>query len=268
MSGRAARAIRDGAVWGGASALVLALHLGGALWILRQAEAAAPPGLPEPVFVDLAPAEDAEDAAAPTEAPVAPEPEREPESPPLAEPLTLPPLPHLEPLEELFPAVKPRPDAVLTASARPERRPERAPAPRQEARRDPEPQPRTEPRGREQLAAQPPAPQGAGGGGSAGPSPRQRASLMAQWGGQIRSCISRRASAPRGLRDGGRVTLNLSVSRSGAIQGIGIAGSSGNPALDRAAVQAAQRAGRCPRAPAGLTDASYAFQLPINVQVR
>ena len=91
---------------------------------------------------------------------------------------------------------------------------------------------------------------------------------MSQWGGQIRSCISRRASAPRGVREGGRVTLRLSVSRSGSIQGVGVAGSSGIAALDQAAVQAAQRAGRCPRAPSELTDASYAFDLPINLQVR
>ncbi|MCZ0960614.1 TonB family protein [Paracoccus benzoatiresistens] len=299
MSGRAGRVIREGALWGGASALVLALHLGGALWIMRQAEAAAPPGLPEPVFVDLAPAEEvAEESVAPTEEPVddaaeepvepepQPEPEPEPEPAPeeVAEPLDLPPLPELEPLEdmaELFPPAPPEletpPEVALNSSARPQRRPEREPEPepqrQAEPRRErpqPEPQRQAEPRRQEQPAQQQArrAPQGAGGSGATGPSPQQKASLMSQWGGQIRSCISRRASAPRGVREGGRVTLNLSVSRNGSIQGVGIQGSSGNPALDQAAVQAAQRAGRCPRAPAELTDASYGFQLPINLQVR
>lgn len=288
---RASRAIREGALWGGASVLVLALHLGGALWLMHAAEAAAPPpGLPDPVFVDLAPAEEvAEESVAPTEEPaeeVAEEPvDPEPEPEEVAEPLELPPLPELEPLEdmaELFPPAPPEletpPEVVLNTSARPQRRPEREPEPqrqaepRREERREPQPQRQAEPRRQEQPAPQQQqarrAPQGAGGNGSAGPSLQQKASLMSQWGGQIRSCISRRASAPRGVREGGRVTLSLSVSRSGSIQGIGIAGSSGIPALDQAAVQAAQRAGRCPRAPAELTDASYGFELPINLQVR
>lgn len=290
MTGRAGRVIREGALWGGASVLVVALHLGGALWIMRQAEAAAPPGLPEPVFVDLAPAEEvAEEPVAPAEEPVEeavePEPRPEPEPEEVAKPLDLPPLPELEPLDdmaELFPPAPPEletpPEVVLNTSARPQRRPQREPEqqrqpePRRTERREPEPQRQAEPRRQEQAAPQQQqarrADQGAGGSGAAGPSPQQKASLMSQWGGQIRSCISRRASAPRGVREGGRVTLNLSVSRSGSIQGVGIAGSSGNGALDEAAVRAAQRAGRCPRAPAQLTDASYSFQLPINLQVR
>ncbi|WP_234854754.1 cell envelope integrity protein TolA [Paracoccus everestensis] len=284
MTGRAGRVIREGALWGGASVLVVALHLGGALWIMRQAEAAAPPGLPEPVFVDLAPAEEvAEEPVAPAEEPVEEAVEPEPEE--VAKPLNLPPLSELEPLDdmaELFPPAPPEletpPEVVLNTSARPQRRPQREPEqqrqpePRRAERREPEPQRQAEPRRREQAAPQQQqarrADQGAGGSGVAGPSPQQKASLMSQWGGQIRSCISRRASAPRGVREGGRVTLNLSVSRSGSIQGVGIAGSSGNGALDEAAVRAAQRAGRCPRAPAQLTDASYSFQLPINLQVR
>ncbi|MFD2439179.1 hypothetical protein ACFSS8_01960 [Paracoccus kondratievae] len=47
--------MREGVLWGSAAVMVLAAHLGGALWILHRAEAATPPGLPEPVFVDLAP---------------------------------------------------------------------------------------------------------------------------------------------------------------------------------------------------------------------
>lgn len=91
---------------------------------------------------------------------------------------------------------------------------------------------------------------------------------MSQWGGRIRSCISRRALAPRGLDRGGRVELTLSVSRAGVIQSVGVRRSSGNAALDEAAVRAARQAGRCPPAPAGLTRASYSFQLPIAVQLR
>lgn len=268
MSGRAGRIVREGALWTGASVLVLGLHLGGALWIMRQAEAAAPPpGLPEPVFVDLAPAEAvAEQSVAPAEESVELETQPEPE---VAEALELPPLPELEPLDDMADLFPPAPpdletpaDVVLKASARPQRRPEREP----ERQRQAEPRRQEQPAPQRQQARR--ADQGAGGSGASGPDPRQKASLMSQWGGQIRSCISRRASAPRGVREGGRVTLNLSVSRSGSIQEVGIAGSSGIAALDQAAVQAAQRAGRCPRAPAELMDASYSFQLPINLLVR
>ena len=43
---RRASFLRDGALWGSAALVVLAAHLGGALWMLHRAEAAAPPGLP------------------------------------------------------------------------------------------------------------------------------------------------------------------------------------------------------------------------------
>lgn len=281
MTGFAGRLMRDGALWGGALAVVLSMHLAGVLWIMDRPETAAPPGLPEPVLVDLAPID--EQTAPQPQEPAAPQPQPERQPP---APLELPPLPKLEPLDDpttLLPPVQPQPslpsDLVLNASARPEARPDQRAAARAEPTADPEPRrepartaaPEPETRRSESTPSRQPAPavpQGAGGSGASGVSPQQRADLMAQWGGQIRSCVSRRAVAPRGVRDGGRVTLRLSVSRSGAIQGVGVAGSSGVPALDQAAVQAAQRAGRCPRAPAGLTDAAYPFDLPINLQVR
>lgn len=55
MSGGSSPILREGALWGGAAALVLAAHLGGGLWLLHSAKAATPQGLPDPVFVDLAP---------------------------------------------------------------------------------------------------------------------------------------------------------------------------------------------------------------------
>ncbi|MGR3197443.1 MAG: energy transducer TonB family protein [Paracoccus sp. (in: a-proteobacteria)] len=91
---------------------------------------------------------------------------------------------------------------------------------------------------------------------------------MSQWGGQIRSCINRRARAPRGLREGGQVVLALTIGRDGAVRGVGLAASSGQPALDQAATDAARRAGRCPAAPTGLNDASYSFELPLSLNVR
>lgn len=244
----------------------------------------AEPQQPEPV-IDEAPV-----MAALTPPPMMTAPEAAPSRPNLPEPpkpqpeVVKPILPELQSfappeIEAADPALK------LEASARPQQRPEpqpkAQPEPKREAK-DAAPKEATKPKAtRQGVVGDTPragaaAPQGQGGsaatgsagGGGGGVSKQQHASLMSKWGGQIRACISRRAAAPRGVKQGGRVVLSLNVSRNGSVQGVGVAGSSGQPALDQAAVQAAQRAGRCPAAPKGLTEASYSFQLPINLQVR
>ena len=92
-------------------------------------------------------------------------------------------------------------------------------------------------------------------------SASQRQSLMAQWGGQIRARIER--ARPR-INGSGQVLLALQVARGGQLTGLSVARSSGDPALDEAALSAVRRAGRFPAAPDGLTDAAYAFSLPIR----
>ena len=47
--------LRDSATWGAAGAVALSLHVGGAVWLLQKAEAAQIAGLPDPVYVELAP---------------------------------------------------------------------------------------------------------------------------------------------------------------------------------------------------------------------
>ncbi|MGN7871118.1 energy transducer TonB [Paracoccus sp. 22332] len=296
MTRRASRAIREAALWSGASALVLAVHLGGALWLMRQAEAAAPPGLPQPVFVDLAPAaeEATEEAVAPTEEPAAepveeaaeepvePEPEPEPEPEEVAEPLELPPLPELAPLDdmaELFPPAPPEldtpPEVVLNSSARPQRRPERTPEPepqrepepRREPRREPQPQRQAEPR-QEQPARQQPArraEQGQQGAtGRTGASAQQRARDEASWKQQVGACILRSASRVSGAR-GSRGVVNLVIARNGRVQAASLGGTTGNARVDREIARAMGRA-RCPAAPPSLTNASYNFQQPFSIQ--
>ncbi|PWK61631.1 energy transducer TonB family protein [Roseicyclus mahoneyensis] len=113
---------------------------------------------------------------------------------------------------------------------------------------------------------------GAGNGAAQGASPAptqapatlsaaDRQSLMAQWGGQIMARIER--ARPR-VRASGQVVLALQVSRSGQLAGLSVARSSGDPALDEAAMTAVRRAGSFPAAPAGLTETSYGFSLPIR----
>lgn len=88
-----------------------------------------------------------------------------------------------------------------------------------------------------------------------------RQTLIAEWGGKIRNRIDR--AKPRG---GGRgsVVVVLTVGRNGVLQGVGIATSSGQAALDQRAVEAVRSAARFPEAPAALMDASYTFRLPIR----
>ena len=287
MTGRGGRVIREGALWGGASVLVVALHLGGALWIMRQAEAAAPPGLPEPVFVDLAPAEEvAEEPVAPAEEPVEeavePEPRPEPEPEEVAKPLDLPPLPELEPLDdmaELFPPAPPEletpPEVVLNTSARPQRRPQREPEqqrrpePRRAERREPEPQRQAEPRRQEQPAPQQQqarrieqGQQGAT--GRTGVSTRQLARDEATWKQQVGACIARSISRVSGAR-GAQVTVSLQVARNGRVQSASVAASTGDARVDREIARAMGRA-RCPAAPSSLTKAAYPFIQPLSIR--
>jgi len=113
---------------------------------------------------------------------------------------------------------------------------------------------------------------GSGGGASLGgapaqsvaapaPSPGAQQSLMSQWGGRILARIERARPQVQGA---GQVVLALRIARTGQLAGVSVSQSSGNPALDQAAVTAVQRAGRFPEAPEGLTDASYGFSLPIR----
>ncbi|MFC0200899.1 TonB family protein [Paracoccus rhizosphaerae] len=225
---------------------------------------------PEQVRIEKPPILAAAPALAMPEAPAAQPNLPEPPEPAPIDPAQLD-LPDLQPMTP--PRIDAQSQLALDASARPERRPERQPEPR----RQPAPEPQ-----RQQMQERAPAPvqpaQQAGqggqsqassqGGGGGGINAAARANAVAHWGGQIRSCISRRTKPPRGLRQGGTVTLALNVGRNGVIQGIGIAASSGQPALDQAVAEAARRVGRCPAAPAALTDSVYPFTLPIRQDVR
>lgn len=232
-----------------------------------------PPPPPQPAAPPDQPAPATDAPPLPLAAPAMAQPLPEPARPNLPAP---PPLPRIDPaqldLPELRdlspPEVQPR--LALDASARPARRPDR-----REARPEPQRQPQAQAQPQQQAQRQQPARQRQAGqgqstpeAGSGGVSASQRASLMSQWGAQIRSCINRNARAPRGLRGGGQVVLSLSIGRDGAVRGVGLAASSGQPALDQAATEAARRAGRCPAAPAGLAEPAYAFELPISLASR
>ncbi|SDI62531.1 TonB family protein [Lutimaribacter saemankumensis] len=95
------------------------------------------------------------------------------------------------------------------------------------------------------------------------PSAAQTRSLMADWGGRVRASVEKNKRFPRGTRASGKVNLRLTLSHTGQLQGVVITRSSGNEALDRAAVAAVQRA-RFPAAPKGLAAGSHRFNLPVS----
>ncbi|MDN5569498.1 MAG: TonB family protein, partial [Paracoccus sp. (in: a-proteobacteria)] len=64
---------------------------------------------------------------------------------------------------------------------------------------------------------------------------------------------------------GTRAMVTFTVTRGGRIQSPSLTGSSGNARVDQQILRAVQRAGSCPAAPAGLTDATYRFSLPFRV---
>ncbi|WP_026757651.1 TonB family protein [Sediminimonas qiaohouensis] len=91
----------------------------------------------------------------------------------------------------------------------------------------------------------------------------QQARAQAVWGAKVRSRIERAKRYPRGTNASGQVSLAISISRTGALLGVNLRRSSGNPVLDQAALDAVRRAGRFPPAPRELPRDAYTFALAI-----
>ena len=72
-----------------------------------------------------------------------------------------------------------------------------------------------------------------------------------------------RAGRPRGAALQGTVTIAFRIDRGGAVLASDIAGSSGNPNLDRIALRMVRQASPMPAPPAGLTPAQLAFVVPV-----
>lgn len=167
------------------------------------------------------------------------------------------------------------PETPDITPVRPVQRPaEQAPEP------EPEPEPQAKPADRTQKAVAggnggvTQRASGAGGGAVAGNAGQakvtdgggaKQAQLQAVWGQQIRARVERRQRFPNGMRGrSGTVTVRISVDREGNLLGVSVSRSSGEQAFDQAAIEAVQRAGRLPKAPQGLSDASMSFTLPMN----
>jgi periplasmic protein TonB len=155
------------------------------------------------------------------------------------------------------PTAEAEPDGIKTAQMAKEAAKDRSPKTEHKAKPKVTPAPDA-PSGREI----PPAKAGGAGGKVAGGAGER--TLMADWGGRLRAKVDRARRYPAGA-DGatGKVTLRLTVASSGQVLAVRVTASSGQAALDRAALEAVKRAGRLPKAPAGLDRKSYSFNLPV-----
>lgn len=185
-----------------------------------------------------------------------------PEIPP---PITAHDSPALPPVVQQAAPAPPAQVPPLAASIRPRPRPEPDRTPAIDPTDNPKPSAPARPA---QMAA------GSGRGTAAGEgatgasatlSQAKADDLRARWGAEIRARIERRKAYPAAAgRASGRVTVRLSVSPAGKLLDVAVASSSGNAALDAAALRAVTAAGRFPKAPSGLADPGYNFTLPIS----
>lgn len=157
--------------------------------------------------------------------------------------------------------------AVKTPKAAP---PKPKPEPRERAERPKQAKPapaQTESRAASRAAGSGGAAQAGTGGAEAQAtvSSGTAKSLLSKWGATIRTRIERRKSYPAAAgRASGTVGLALSISRDGALLAASVGRSSGNAALDAAALAAVRKAGKFPAAPQGLDKASYSFSVAIR----
>lgn len=178
------------------------------------------------------------------------------------------PAPSAEPLPRLSALA---PVTSERAPQRPARLSQRPPAPNRKSR----PPAVALSRAPSRAAADSPAQQasGAGGGAQAGQArtsqsatarSAQQTSLKAAWGAAIRSRIERRKRYPAAAgRTAATVSLWLQVTTSGRLAGAGLTRSSGNTALDQAALNAV-RSANLPAAPRGLAPGSHSFSLSMR----
>ncbi|MEX1662575.1 energy transducer TonB [Thioclava sp. 15-R06ZXC-3] len=264
-------------VWafGGALGGAVALHLTVfALWQPPVAGGAQSAGAQGADLVAITPASAAMAAVVadwerPPQAAAAPKPlaPQTDEATPSAPAPNDPPLTNAAPTAPAPPQPRETPPPQQTVPPPPE-------MPRPVAKPKPQPKPATKTVPKASRASQAAPEQqakGAGGGVAAGQqgkaraatlSPGQTRAAMASWGAQIRAQIERAKTPPAGA-GAGRVIVILRVARTGQLLSVSLAQSSGNGALDRAAVQAVRRAGRFAPAPKGLEAQSYAFDLPM-----
>ena len=290
---------RDAALWTGAALVVAALHVGLAVAYLLLKP--APEGRAEAPVIDVAfmPAASAPAPAAPEAPPAEPTPRveqsdlgppknepvvareavTEPEPPKVKTELAPPPEPVPPPVALQVPepaaelahpdqvAVMPPPSkpAEPAPQAKPVTVPERSahkPAADEKAEREKHktapPKPAAAPASKPaQLAMAP---------NSGADSEGARAG-RASWESELAAHIRRYATySANGSRESGTVRVGVSIDRNGRLLSRRLAGSSGSPVLDSAAMAVIERAQPYPRFPAGMSQAQIALTIPLHLR--
>ncbi|MFD1330633.1 energy transducer TonB [Methylopila musalis] len=274
---------REGAIiWVSAGALALALHLGVAAWLMREAAVQPADGAPPAaVMIDLSPepeavmteaneispdeaSSEASTAAQQVEA-LAPEDAAEPEETEQEQPVEeTPERTELEP--DPAEAQEPEPDDVVAEepeaalpvarATRPTERPEATrPPPRRERKEKPQPRPqRRQDQARAAMQAQAqvtPSNRNAAAQTASGVS----AASPAAWRARLMAHLERRKRYPAGAksrRERGVAYVRFTIDDSGAVLSTSLARSSGFPELDAEVVALVRRASPLPAPPPGV----------------
>ncbi|UFZ07448.1 TonB family protein [Bradyrhizobium ontarionense] len=171
--------------------------------------------------------------------------------PPRADELVLPPPPPPKPIEAKPPETKP--------VAVPERA-ERGPVEKERAERKPAPKPAAAPASRPSRVASAPNP----GEDSVGARDGQ-----ASWNAEMVAHIRRYVAYPSdGNGASGTVMVSIVIDRNGRLVSRRLAGSSGSPALDRAALSIIERAAPFPRFPPVMKQAQESRTVPLHMRPR
>jgi protein TonB len=290
---------RDAALWTGAALMVAALHVGLAVAYLLLKP--APEGRAEAPVIDVAfmPAASAPAPAAPEAPPAEPTPrvEQSDLGPPRNEPVvareavTEPEPPKVK--TELAPPPEPVPPPVALQVPEPAAEPAHPdqvavmPPPSKPAEPAPQAKPVTVPersahkpaadekaeRERHKTAPQKPAAAPASKPAQLAMAPNSGADSegaragRASWESELAAHIRRYATyAANGSRESGTVRVGVSIDRNGRLLSRRLAGSSGSPVLDSAAMAVIDRAQPYPRFPPGMSQAQIALTIPLHLR--
>ncbi|MGJ5079805.1 TonB family protein [Bradyrhizobium sp. HKCCYLS3013] len=175
--------------------------------------------------------------------------------PPRADDVVLPPPPPPKPIEAKPPEPKPVP-----VPERVERKPVEKKETKKAERKSAPPKPAAAPAARPSRVASAPNP----GEDSVGAREGQ-----ASWNAEVVAQIRRAAAYPSdGNGASGTVMLNVVIDRNGRLLSRRLAGSSGSPALDRAAMGIIERAAPFPRFPPAMAQAQVSRTVPLHLRPR
>ncbi len=264
------------AVFGGCAVISIALHVAGFGFTQQVEGAAMASGEGGEALVSVEAGNATLTAMIEAfDSPQLPEPQMElPQAPPQIDlPPPSVPVADLPPLPTL-PVLETAPPIPQVEAIKPPPKPERKARPPKEVQKTAPPKREKKPQTRQVAGAKGQKAAGSGGGATAGAGGAAQAAtvskakqndLRASWGAAIRAKIERRKRYPSAAgRASGRAVVRLSVNAAGALTGVSLAQSSGNAALDAAAVESVKRAGKFPSAPKGLGGGSFSFSLPIS----